>query len=211
MKKIISVLLSGVMILGLTSCGSTKKASDGVATVSSESSEKENEKVVDGVKFTIGTISSEDIKGDMNSDGSMNIEKGEYFQFGTEVKNASDYKYVVIDIKVENTTDKVVKLFQTGWNASLKDGYELKNIKVTDKLNNEQVPSKYAFDAQVKIPMEKNLKADEIKLKYNLKDYSNLPKVIKAAAEGKTKEDIQKEYPELYKDNFIDFGTLKIK
>ena len=71
--------------------------------------------------------------------------------------------------------------------------------------------SKYAFDAQVKIPMEKNLKADEIKLKYNLKDYSNLPKVIKAAAEGKTKEDIQKEYPELYKDNFIDFGTLKIK
>ena len=93
----------------------------------------------------------------------------------------------------------------------MKDGYELKNIRVTDKLNNDQVPSNYSFDAQVKIPFEKKLNAGEIQLKYNLKDYTNLVKAMQEATKGTTKDDIKKKYPELYKDNYVDFGTIKIQ
>ncbi|SHK34803.1 hypothetical protein SAMN02745163_03647 [Clostridium cavendishii DSM 21758] len=212
--KVISVLLSGLIVFSFIGCGnsqaSSKSVNDG-STKKEESKDKENEKTVDGVKFAIGKISKEEIKGDMNSDGKINKESGEYFQSGLDIKKAIDYEYVVVNVKVENTTDKVVKLFQTGWNATMKDGYELKDIKVNDKLNNEEVPSKYSFDAQVKIVVEKKLNAGEIKLKYNLKDYSNLGKAMQEAMNGATKEDVKKKYPELYKDNYVDFGTIKIQ
>lgn len=210
-KKVVGILLCCMVTFGLIACGGNKETTD-TSTKQEEitSGQNSNEKIVDGVRFTIGAISKEDIKGDMNSNGTMNIESGEYFQFGVDSKKAADYEYIIINVKVENTTDKVVKLFQTGWNATMKDGYELKNIKVTDKLNNEQVPSNYSFEAQAKIPVEKSLNASEVELKYNLKDYSNVLKAMQEAAKGKTKDDIKKEYPELYKDNYVEFGTIKI-
>jgi hypothetical protein len=213
-NKLICLLLSGLIVFSFVGCGNDAKTTSN-STESSSSQEEaksnDNEKTVDGVKFTVGSISKEEIKGDMNSDGKANITSGEYFQFGMNKKKAADYEYVVVDVKVENTTDKVVKLFQTGWNATMKDGYELKNIKVTDKLENQEVPSNYSFDAQVKIPVEKKLDAKELQLKYNLKDYSNLLKATQEAAKGAKKEDVQKKYPELYKDNYVDFGTIEIK
>ncbi|MBU3135135.1 hypothetical protein KPL39_02525 [Clostridium gasigenes] len=207
MKKTISFLLTGLITFTLIGCTSNKQASTNVAT----KEDGLHEKSVDGVKFILGDVSKEIVKGDMNSDGSMNIESGEYFQFGIDKKKSADYEYVIINVKVENTTEKVVKLFQTGWKATMKDGYELKNIEVTDKLNDEQVPSNYSFEAQVKIPVEKNLNASEVELKYNLKDYSNLVKAMKESSNGKSVDNIKKDYPELYKDNFVDFGVIKIQ
>ncbi|MEG0133558.1 MAG: hypothetical protein RR782_05425 [Clostridium sp.] len=206
MRKIISVLLTVIITFALIGCNINKKEAPDLKTKEDIS----HEKSVDGVKFNLGISSKEAIKGDMNSDGSVNLENGEYFQFGMDKKKASDYEYIIINITVENTTDKVVKMFQTGWNATTNDGYELENIKVTDKLNNEQVPSNYSFEAQVKIPVEKKLNVSEINLKYNLKDYSNLFKAMQESSSGKSLDAIKKEYPELYKDNFVNFGVIKI-
>ena len=73
------------------------------------------------------------------------------------------------------------------------------------------MPANYSFDAQVKILVEKKMNVKEIILKYNLKDYSNLTNAMKDASSGATKEDIQKKYPELYDDNWIEFGTIKFE
>ncbi|HEK8952187.1 TPA: hypothetical protein STY74_004085, partial [Clostridioides difficile] len=77
---------------------------------------KANENEVDGIKITVKDVTKEDIKGDINEDGSFN-ENGEYFSDGIEKKKAADYVYEVVNVEVENKTDKAVKLFQTGWNA----------------------------------------------------------------------------------------------
>jgi hypothetical protein len=213
MRKIYVLFIALIVSVGLISCGAKTKneePKESDTKASDVKKESTNEKSLDGLKYTVLKVSKEAPIGDMNADMSYN-EKGEYFQTGLTAKKVSDYDYVVIDLKVENTTDKAVKLFQTGWYATAADGYEFKDITVTDKLNNEQVPSKYSFEAKVKIPVEKSLNLDKINLKYNLKDYSDLGAAMEDATKGMSKSDIQKKYSHLYKDNFIEFGTLEIK
>ncbi|HGM3508414.1 TPA: hypothetical protein ACKOR7_003006 [Clostridioides difficile] len=167
-------------------------------------------KEVDGIKITVKGTRSEAVKGDSNEDGSPNS-NGEFFTLGEDVLLASDYEYKIVDVSVENKSDKVVKLFQTGWNAVDISEYEFENIEVTGKLDNQQVAPGESFDAQVKIPVEKALEVKEINLKYNLKDYSNLPNVLEDALNGLSVEDAKKKYPELYIDNWIGLGTLKFE
>lgn len=208
MKKICSIILCIVLSMGVIGCNK----SDDIKTNDTKPKveENSNEKTVDGMKFTITKVSKEAPVGDTDENGGYK-ENGEYFTVGMENKKVADYDYVVVDIKVENTTDEAVKLFQTGWYAQAEDGYEFENIKVTDKLDNQQVPSKYSFEAKVKIPVEKALKLTKINVKYNLKDYSDLGAAMEELNNGMSKDDIKKKYPHLYVDNFIEFNNLQIK
>ncbi|MCC0686247.1 hypothetical protein [Clostridioides sp. ZZV14-6345] len=193
MKKILLCVIIGILGLTLVACSSTASGDK-----------------INGIEIVAKETSAEQIKADCNQDGSYN-ENGEYFQMGLDAAKASDYEYKIVNVSVKNTSDEAIKLFQTGWNATAKDGYEFEHIKVTDKLENQQVPANYSFDAQVKIPVEKKMNVKEIILKYNLKDYSNLTNAMKDASAGATKEDIQKKYPELYDDNWIELGTIKFE
>ncbi|EOY7425795.1 TPA: hypothetical protein KOY34_003625 [Clostridioides difficile] len=167
-------------------------------------------KEVDGIKITVKGTRSEPVKGDSNEDGSPNS-SGEFFTLGEDILLASSYEYKIVDVLVENNNDKPIKLFQTGWNAVNTSEYEFENIEVTGKLDNQQVEPGESFDAQVKIPVEHALEVKELKLKYNLKDYSNLPNVLEDALNGLSVEDAQKKYPELYIDNWIELGTIKFE
>ncbi|ENY8654602.1 hypothetical protein ACF1WA_003654 [Clostridioides difficile] len=167
-------------------------------------------KEVDGIKITVKGTRSEPVKGDSNEDGSPNS-SGEFFTLGEDILPASSYEYKIVDVLVENNNDKPIKLFQTGWNAVNTSEYEFENIEVTGKLDNQQVEPGESFDAQVKIPVEHALEVKELKLKYNLKDYSNLPNVLEDALNGLSVEDAQKKYPELYIDNWIELGTIKFE
>ncbi|HDF5636636.1 TPA: hypothetical protein SOL41_003507 [Clostridioides difficile] len=207
MKKVLLLITVCLLSVGLVACSSTNNK-DAENTTKKEKKANENE--VDGIKITIKNVTKEDIKGDINEDGSFN-ENGEYFSDGIEKKKAADYVYEVVNVEVENKTDKAVKLFQTGWNAVGTDGYEFKDIKVTDKLDNQQVPANYKFDAQVKILVEKNMNVKEIVLKYNLKDYSRLFEAMEYANQGASKSDVEKKFPELYKDNWIELGEIKVE
>ncbi|HBG7746616.1 TPA: hypothetical protein KRE80_002118 [Clostridioides difficile] len=193
MKKILLCVIIGMLGLTLVACSSTASGDK-----------------INGIEIVAKETSAEQIKGDCNQDGSYN-ENGEYFQMGLDTAKASDYEYKIVNVSVENTSDEAIKLFQTGWNATAKDGYEFEHIRVADKLENQQVPANYSFDAQVKILVEKKMNVKEIILKYNLKDYSNLANAMKDASAGATKEDIQKKYPELYDDNWIELGTVKFE
>ncbi|MCC0654729.1 hypothetical protein [Clostridioides sp. ES-S-0001-03] len=208
MKKTLLLIAVCLLSIGLVACSSTsynKNAND-----ATKKEKKANENEVDGIKITVKDVTKEDVKGDINEDGSFN-ESGEYFSDGIEKKKASEYVYEVVNVEVENKTGKAVKLFQTGWNAVGTDGYEFKDIKVTDKLDNQQVPANYKFDAQVKILVEKNMNVKEIVLKYNLKDYSRLFEAMEFANQGASKSDVEKKFPELYKDNWIELGEIKVE
>ncbi|MCC0740555.1 hypothetical protein KGF49_18890 [Clostridioides sp. ZZV14-5902] len=201
MKKILALLFCIVVVaLGVS------------LTIYLKKDELQNNvsKEVDGIKITVKGTRSEEVKGDSNEDGSPS-ESGEFFTLGEDIFIASDYEYKVADVSVENKSDKVVKLFQTGWNAVDISEYEFENIEVTGKLDNQQVAPGESFDAQVKIPVEKALEVKEINLKYNLKDYSNLMSALNDAGNGLSIEEVQKKYPELYDDNWIELGTIKFE
>ncbi|WP_227867081.1 hypothetical protein [Clostridioides sp. ZZV13-5731] len=201
MKKILALLFCiVVVVLGVS------------LTIYLKKDELQNNvsKEVDGIKITVKGTRSEEVKGDSNEDGSPS-ESGEFFTLGEDIFIASDYEYKVVDVSVENKSDKVVKLFQTGWNAVDISEYEFENIEVAGKLDNQQVAPGESFDAQVKIPVEKALDVKEINLKYNLKDYSNLMSALNDAGNGLSIEEVQKKYPELYDDNWIKLGTVKFE
>ncbi|MEG2353312.1 MAG: metallophosphoesterase [Clostridium sp.] len=191
MKKYILIIAAVLNIL-LIGCGSINS----------------DEKIVDGMKFTITGLTKEAPVGNINEDMSCN-KNGEYFQTGNTSKKVSDYEYIVMDLKVENTTDKAVKFFRRGWNATGPDGYEFTNISVTDKLRDEEVSAKHSFRAQVKVPVEKALNIIKINIKYNLKDYSDLVLSMKDMEAGMSIEEVKAKYPQLYIDNFIEFNNLK--
>lgn len=190
MKKVLLLFAVCLLSVGLVACSSTSNKDTGNTT----KKEKKVNNEVDGIKITVKDVTKEDVKGD-----------------GIEKKKASEYVYEVVNVEVENKTDKAVKLFQTGWNAVGTDGYEFKDIKVTDKLDNQQVPADYKFDAQVKILVEKNMNVKDIVLKYNLKDYSRLFEAMEYANQGASKSDVEKKFPELYKDNWIELGEIKVE
>lgn len=207
MKKKISALLCGLMVFSLVGCGGATSASDSETkgSVNQEAAkENPNEKTVDGVKFTISNISRENVKGDRTQDN-VSSENGEYFANGSKTVKASDYEYIVVNIKVENTTDKAISLSQYGWLAQMKDGYKLKNKIVSDNLK-EQMPSNYSVDGQVKVLAEKKLAVKQFELKYNLIDYANMGKMVKDSISGKSEADCKIAYPELFKENYATFN-----
>ncbi|MCC0785001.1 hypothetical protein IR152_18500 [Clostridioides sp. ES-S-0108-01] len=209
MKRFFLLIILCLLSIGVVACSSNDDNEDYDDVPKIEKKSNPNE--IDGIRITVKGVSKEEMKGDYDKDGTPN-ENGEYFGVGADAKKAADYEYKVVNVTVENTTDRPVKLFEAGWN---KDGTDwdkkIKDIKVTDKLDNKEVPAHDKFDAQVKILTEKKMNVKEIVLKYNLTNYTNLEEAINYGDNGASKEDLKKRYPELYKENWIELGTIKFE
>lgn len=210
-KKIITFMSMTFILITLVGCGNssnTSAISDTKELSKQEETKKveenPNEKTVDGVKFTVVNISREDANGDRTQDN-VSAENGEYFAKGKKIVKASDYEYVTVKIKVENTTDKALTLSQYGWSAQMADGYKLKDNVISDELKS-QMPSKYSVEGQVKILAEKKLAVKQFQLQYNLIDYTNFSKMLSDAISGKSEAECKKNYPEVFKENYITFN-----
>jgi hypothetical protein len=206
-KKVIALLIISFVTSSLIGCGNSKNTNaDAKETVKQEQKSEDNslEKTVDGVKFTISSVSREDVKGDRTKDN-VTDNNGEYFANGSEIAKVTDYQYVVVKVNVNNGTDKAITLSQLGWSAKMKDGFELKGIIVSKELK-DQMPSNYSVDGEIKILAEKKLTINEFELKYNLIDYSKMPDMIQDAISGKNKDECKTKYPELFKENYAKFN-----
>ncbi|MEW8956513.1 hypothetical protein [Clostridium sp.] len=203
MKKILSILLVLSLGLGVTACG--KKEEDKTVNATSETKQeakKENKKTVnskevDGLKLT-ANAKIEAVKGDRTKDN-VAAENGEYIADGSNIVKAEDYKKIAITIDVENNTDRVVELGPFNWQAELQDGYKLTQ-KITGKEKDSQIQSKTNGKHEFNYVIEKNVKAEKIKLSYLwIKNSDEFKKLIQNPEMAKMSEE---EAMEKHKDIF---------
>ncbi|NMF04587.1 hypothetical protein ACUH7Y_09710 [Clostridium beijerinckii] len=204
-KKLIASVLALFTIISLVGCGSTQTtaSADTKETVKQEDSNP-NEKTVDGIKFTLESVTREPVKGDRTKDDFAQ-NNGEYFAIGPKVVKASDYENIVINLKIENTTDKAIEISEYGWTAKMKDGYKL-NDSLNDKDIDKQIASHNDIEGAIKILVEKKLDVKEFNLNYNLIDYTNFDKMLGEAVSGKSEAECKAKYPELFKENYVTFN-----
>lgn len=205
-KKIIAIILTTFAVINLISCSNSNSNNDTKEATAQETKvdSNPNEKTVDGVKFILEGATKEPVKGDRTNDNVAD-NNGEYFAIGSKEVKAADYEYIVVNLKIENTTDKAIALSKYGWSAKMKDGYKLKDDTASDELKG-QIASHNYVEGQVKILAEKKLNVKEFELKYNLIDYTNFDKMVSDAISGKSEDECKKKYPELFKENYAAFN-----
>lgn len=213
-KKLLSIVLIGVMAVSLIACGdksntstngSTGSKATATDTAKNETKEEANTKTVDGLTLN-ATAKIETVKGDRTKDNVAD-KNGEYFADGSNIVKASDYKNIVVDIDVKNDTDKVVNLNSLNFSGELQDGYKLKtHISLTGDKQDDQVQSKASGKCQVSYIVKNDIKTDKIKLTYLwVKNKEEFAKLIKDPNISKISE---KEAKEKYKDVFT---TIKLQ
>lgn len=187
MNKILYLLSIGLMIL-LLGCGTLATKTNAPVPVQKEASSPNQvtkDKVygirdiaspIDGISITVTGLKLQDPKGDRTKDN-VSSANGDYFGHGSGIAKASDYNQIIIDVLIENNTDKVINTSLAGWAATLQDGYKLENFNYSestmDPLGVKQIPShnKVAFSLQSII--EKTVTINEINLTYNFLDYND--------------------------------------
>lgn len=205
-RKIIAVILTAFTFVGLVSCSNSKTDSNTNEVVAQEinGDSNPNEKTKDGVKLILESVTKQPVKGDRTQDNVVE-DNGEYFANGSDIAKAIDYEYITVKIKIENSTDKAITLSENGWSAKMEDGYRLKNCTLSKELK-EQIASNNFIYGQVKILAQKKLNVQNFELSYNLIDYTNFDKMVSDAISGKSENQCKREYPELFKENYIKFN-----
>lgn len=205
-RKIIAVILTAFTFVGLVSCSNSKTDSNTNEVVAQEinGDSNPNEKTKDGVKLILESVTKQPVKGDRTQDNVVE-DNGEYFANGSDIAKAIDYEYITVKIKIENSTDKAITLSENGWSANMEDGYRLKNCTLSKELK-EQIASNNFIDGEVKILSQKKLNVQNFELSYNLIDYTNFDKMVSNAISGKSENQCKRDYPELFKENYIKFN-----
>lgn len=205
-RKIIAVILTAFTFVGGVSCRNSKTDSNTNEVVAQEinGDSNPNEKTKDGVKLILESVTKQPLKGDRTQDNVVE-DNGEYFANGSDIAKAIDYEYITVKIKIENSTDKAITLSENGWSAKMEDGYRLKNCTLSKELK-EQIASNNFIDGEVKILAQKKLNVQNFELSYNLIDYTNFDKMVSDAISGKSENQCKREYPELFKENYIKFN-----
>lgn len=205
-RKIIAVILTAFTFVGLVSCSNSKTDSNTNEVVAQEinGDSNPNEKTKDGVKLILESVTKQPVKGDRTQDNVVE-DNGEYFANGSDIAKAIDYEYITVKIKIENSTDKAITLSENGWSAKMEDGYRLKNCTLSKELK-EQIASNNFIDGEVKILAQKKLNVQNFELSYNLIDYTNFDKMVSDAISGKSENQCKRDYPELFKENYIKFN-----
>lgn len=205
-RKIIAVILTAFTFVGLVSCSNSKTDSNTNEVVAQEinGDSNPNEKTKDGVKLILESVTKQPVKGDRTQDNVVE-DNGEYFSNGSDIAKAIDYEYITVKIKIENSTDKAITLSENGWSAKMEDGYRLKNCTLSKELK-EQIASNNFIDGEVKILAQKKLNVQNFELSYNLIDYTNFDKMVSDAISGKSENQCKRDYPELFKENYIKFN-----
>lgn len=205
-RKIIAVILTTFTFVGLVSCGNSNANSNTkeVAAQGINTDSNPNEKIKDNIKFILESVSKEQVKGDRTQDN-VSQDNGEYFANGSDIAKAIDYEYIIVKIKIENSTDNALTLSKNGWSAEMEDGYKLKNYTLSQEFNG-QVASHNFAEGEIKILVEKKLNVQNFELSYNLIDYNNFDKMVSDAISGKSEAQCKKDYPELFKENYVTFN-----
>lgn len=205
-RKIMAVILTAFTFVGLVSCSNSKTDSNTNEVVAQEinGDSNPNEKTKDGVKLILESVTKQPVKGDRTQDNVVE-DNGEYFANGSDIAKAIDYEYITVKIKIENSTDKAITLSENGWSAKMEDGYRLKNCTLSKELK-EQIASNNFIYGEVKILAQKKLNVQNFELSYNLIDYTNFDKMVSDAISGKSENQCKREYPELFKENYIKFN-----
>ncbi|MDD3225810.1 MAG: hypothetical protein PHX70_14120 [Clostridium sp.] len=206
-KKLLASLLCVLTIFSLAGCGNSNSSANVQETTTSQTEkvqENPNEKTVDGVKFILKGASKEPVKGDRTQDN-VAAENGEYFAKGSDIIKAADYENIIINLRIENSTDKAISLSEYGWTAKMSDGYKLNENMSSDELE-KQIASHNDIEGKIEILVEKKLAVKQFELKYNLIDYTNFDKMIGDAISGKSEEECIAKYPELAKKNYATFN-----
>jgi hypothetical protein len=205
-RKIIAVILTAFTFVGLVSCSNSKTDSNTNEVVAQKinGDSNLNEKTKDGVKLILESVTKQPVKGDRTQDNVVE-DNGEYFANGSDIAKAIDYEYITVKIKIENSTDKAITLSENGWSAKMEDGYRLKNCTLSKELK-EQIASNNFIDGEVKILAQKKLNVQNFELSYNLIDYTNFDKMVSDAISGKSENQCKREYPELFKEDYIKFN-----
>ena len=205
-RKIIAVILTTFTFVGLVSCGNPNANSNTkeVAAQGINTDSNPNEKIKDNIKFILESVSKEQVKGDRTQDN-VSQDNGEYFANGSDIAKAIDYEYIIVKIKIENSTDNALTLSKNGWSAEMEDGYKLKNYTLSQEFNG-QVASHNFAEGEIKILVEKKLNVQNFELSYNLIDYNNFDKMVSDAISGKSEAQCKKDYPELFKENYVTFN-----
>nr|DAF76786.1 MAG TPA: protein of unknown function DUF4969 [Caudoviricetes sp.] len=205
-RKIIAVILTTFTFVGLVSCGNSNANSNTkeVAAQGINTDSNPNEKIKDNIKFILESVSKEQVKGDRTQDN-VSQDNGEYFANGFDIAKAIDYEYIIVKIKIENSTDNALTLSKNGWSAEMEDGYKLKNYTLSQEFNG-QVASHNFAEGEIKILVEKKLNVQNFELSYNLLDYNNFDKMVSDAISGKSEAQCKKDYPELFKENYVTFN-----
>ncbi|ALS17736.1 hypothetical protein [Clostridium butyricum] len=205
-RKIIAVILTAFTFVGLVSCSNSKIDSNTNEVVAQEvhGDSNPNEKTKDGVKLILESVTKQPVKGDRTQDNVVE-DNGEYFANGSDIAKAIDYEYITVKIKIENSTAKAITLSENGWSAKIEDGYRLKNCTLSKELK-EQIASNNFIDGEVKILAQKKLNVQNFELSYNLIDYTNFDKMVSDAISGKSENQCKRDYPELFKENYIKFN-----
>lgn len=205
-RKIIAVILTTFTFVGLVSCGNSNANSNTkeVAAQGINTDSNPNEKIKDNIKFILESVSKEQVKGDRTQDN-VSQDNGEYFANGSDIAKAIDYEYIIVKIKIENSTDNALTLSKNGWSAEMEDGYKLKNYTLSQEFNG-QVASHNFAEGEIKILVEKKSNVQNFELSYNLLDYNNFDKMVSDAISGKSEAQCKKDYPELFKENYVTFN-----
>ncbi|QOR33856.1 hypothetical protein IMX26_10130 [Clostridium sp. 'deep sea'] len=164
MKKIVLIMLMLVIAVGVLGC------SKGATPSGSEDYVLGTKLEEDKISMAITAVSVTDVIGDRTQDN-YGKENGQYFAIGSEIVKASDYEQIEISVSIENKSDKAMSFSFMGWSATLPDGYNLENLEVTGKLD-EQIPTNYSCEEKIIIIKEKAIKAEKLNLTYSLLDYN---------------------------------------
>ena len=186
MKKIMYLLSIGLMV-ALLGCGSPATKANAPVPVQKEASSPNQvtkDRVygigditspVDGISITVTGLKLQDPKGDRTKDN-VSSANGDYFGHGSGIAKTSDYNQIIIDVLIENNTDKVINTSLAGWAATLQDGYELKNFNylesTMDPLGVKQISSHNKVKLSLQNIIEKTVTINEINLTYNFLDYN---------------------------------------
>lgn len=200
MKKVLICLIS-LLLIAFTACSNNESKNTNAGTQQSEKPVKESVEqeikaaTVDGVTYTIKSVSKEDVTGDYDAEGNV-VDNGEYFDNGAGYVKASDYYEYTVNYNIENNSGKILGYTNSVWDISLQDGYKVDVIYGADDFGLKQIQSNKSKDEKFNMIIEKNVEVESLILKYPFLDYNQ--EYWEDIGKAFTGEIDQKQYKEKY-------------
>lgn len=159
----------GPQAVNQTESSSQQSETEGQKSENNAQQNTNNVQEADNIAITLKGATIENIVGNRDANNKK-ADKGEYFNHKGKALKASDYEYIVLNMNIENKSDKTITFSRRGWIVTLPDGNELKDFTVTAALSSE-LRFASSSDGKIKILKEKSTNIDKFELKYNLLNY----------------------------------------
>lgn len=175
-----AVILAILIVVCLSGCSKSNanaapiSPSISIDSDNEETAESEapiNSVEVEGIIYTIDSVTLSDTEGDCDVEG-YNVENGQYIDLEDGIVLASDYQSLTINYTIENTTDRAFGYVNV-MDAYLPDGYKLPQLAVGNisDLGLAQIPSHSFKSLSYVIIADKTVTIDSVVLNYTHMDY----------------------------------------